>query len=154
MACANSVAVATGLALLSLGVGGITARAHADDGRACLKVRNDVPAGAVLTTANADPVECDIAQVAAKLRFDRSSRSVLAAEPIAAGGYLGRVALPSGDVVQRGERLSLRSRSGPVVIERSVVAMQVGRSGRRVFVRDADGHVFAVRAHTDRGNAR
>lgn len=51
---------------------------------------------------------------------------------------------PAVDVA-RGAALVLRSRVGPVTIEREVTAMQPGCTGRRVFVRDAGGAVFAAR---------
>lgn len=46
--------------------------------------------------------------------------------------------------IKRGAGLHLISTSGPVRIERPVTALQSSR-GKRVFVRDADGAVFAVR---------
>jgi hypothetical protein len=46
--------------------------------------------------------------------------------------------------IKRGAALHLTSTAGPVRIERSVTALQTSR-GKRIFVRDADGTVFAVR---------
>lgn len=43
-----------------------------------------------------------------------------------------------------GTTLTLRSVTGPVTIERAVTTLQPGRSGRRVFVRDGAGQVFAA----------
>jgi hypothetical protein len=40
--------------------------------------------------------------------------------------------------------MTLVSRAGPVTIERPVTALQSGSVGRRVFVRDSRGHVFAA----------
>lgn len=47
--------------------------------------------------------------------------------------------------IKRGAALHLTSTVGPVRIERPVTALQSSR-GKRVFVRDADGTVFSVRA--------
>ncbi len=69
---------------------------------------------------------------------------MVAAEAIAAGTYLGRVAPLRRASVVKGAELVLRSSAGPVVIERRVTAMQPGRAGGRIFVRDADGQVFAA----------
>lgn len=46
--------------------------------------------------------------------------------------------------VARGDAMTLIARSGAVTIERQVAAMQSGRAGGRVFVRDAEGRVFAA----------
>ncbi len=43
-----------------------------------------------------------------------------------------------------GDKLVLQSRAGPVTIERTVTAVQPGRSGGRLFVRDAEGRIFAA----------
>lgn len=57
---------------------------------------------------------------------------------------LRTAALVSDPAIKRGEGLWLTSRAGPVRIERQVTALQPSR-GKRVFVRDPDGQVFAVR---------
>jgi hypothetical protein len=49
--------------------------------------------------------------------------------------------------IERGDALTLMSRAGPVRIERKVVAMQPGRHGRRLFVRDEDGAVSSIPLH-------
>lgn len=46
--------------------------------------------------------------------------------------------------VKTGDRLTLISRAGPVTVERSVTALQPGRGGRRLFVRDDAGHVSSI----------
>lgn len=51
--------------------------------------------------------------------------------------------LPAPDVA-RGDAMTLIARSGAVTIERRVAALQGGRAGGRVFVRDAGGRVFAA----------
>lgn len=52
--------------------------------------------------------------------------------------------LPDPPAVQTGDELTLISRAGPVTVERSVTALQPGRSGRRLFVRDRAGHVSSI----------
>lgn len=52
-----------------------------------------------------------------------------------------------GRAVRRGEALTVSSVSGPVRIERRVVALQdLGSGGRKLFVRSADGEIFAAPA--------
>jgi len=64
--------------------------------------------------------------------------------PIAAKVSRARPDAAPEPAIRRGAALHLVSRAGPVRIERSVTALQASR-GKRVFVRDADGTVFAVR---------
>ena len=51
---------------------------------------------------------------------------------------------PDRPAIARGETVRLVSTSGPVRIERAVTALQ-DAGGPRIFVRDEDGQVFAVR---------
>lgn len=53
-------------------------------------------------------------------------------------------AAPPEPAIKRGAALHLTSIAGPVRIDRSVTALQSSH-GKRAFVRDADGTVFAVR---------
>jgi hypothetical protein len=69
--------------------------------------------------------------------------------PVAAKVSHARAAAPE-PAIRRGAALHLVSRAGPVRIERSVTALQASR-GKRVFVRDADGTVFAVRVAAPEG---
>ncbi|MBX9813655.1 MAG: hypothetical protein K2X76_03035, partial [Sphingomonas sp.] len=66
------------------------------------------------------------------------------AAPVASGDYLGALAPLPARAIKRGAPLTLRAMAGPIVIEREVRAVQPARAGGRVFVRDADGHVFAA----------
>jgi hypothetical protein len=52
--------------------------------------------------------------------------------------------LPDPPAVRAGDELTLLSRAGPVTIERPVIALQPGYSGRRLFVRDRAGHVSSI----------
>ena len=51
---------------------------------------------------------------------------------------------PVAPDIDPGEALTLVSSVGPVRIQRKVIALQPGRDGRRVFVRDEDGQVLSV----------
>lgn len=89
-------------------------------------------------------VACDGKREAVAVRYDRSARAALPVATVPPGGYLGRVSVLSSGGVAKGERLTLRSSAGPVVIEREVTALQSGRSGERIFVQDSSGAVFAA----------
>jgi flagella basal body P-ring formation protein FlgA len=90
-------------------------------------------------------VPCDAEASAAALSFDAKASALRASGNIEAGAYLGRIAVPRAADVQAGQKLILRSTEGPVTVQRSVVALQPGRSGGRVFVRDADGEVSSAK---------
>ena len=64
------------------------------------------------------------------------------APPAAPSAARAEIAPPPA--VEAGAKLTLVSRSGPVLLEREVTALQSARAGGRVFVRDGDGQVLAV----------
>ncbi|MCX8475453.1 MAG: flagella basal body P-ring formation protein FlgA [Sphingomonas sp.] len=110
----------------------------------CFEAVRTLSAGAPIRAEDVMAVACDGKRDAVAVRYDRSARAALPVAAVPTGGYLGRISvLPSGAVV-KGERLTLRSSAGPVVIEREVTALQSGRSGERIFVQDANGAVFAA----------
>jgi hypothetical protein len=130
-------------------------RAVMDRGESvCFAAAGPLAAGAVVARADLAPAPCEAERRAADLRFDRTDGSVRAARPIEAGTYLGRVALPAQADVASGDELTLVSAVGPVRISRPVVALQPGARGRRLFVRDRDGAVFAVPLDETEGQGR
>lgn len=113
------------------------------EGASCFAAARPIAAGAVLTAADLAPAPCKAAG-RPPLRYDRASGHPVALAALSAGTYLGRLA-PIGDrLIPAGTPLVLRSRAGVVTIERNVTAMQPGRSGSRMFVRDSSGEIFAV----------
>lgn len=121
----------------------LTARQPAA-GSACQALAEARAAGQPVTADQLRAAPCAGADPHA-LRFDRTSAQLVAAVDLAEGAKVGRVAPPPTPAIRRGEALRLIAREGPVVVERPVTAMQAGRVARAVFVRDADGQVFAVR---------
>ncbi len=110
---------------------------------ACYEAARPVAAGPILVEADVRRVPCASAPKR-PLRFDRVDHVIVVGEALQAGDYLGPVApLPSQAVV-RGMPLVVRSSAGPAVIERAVTAMQSGRAGQRIFVRDATGTIFSA----------
>jgi len=100
------------------------------------------------------PVACTKAGRSAAVRFDRRHSIARAAVDLAAGTELEFLAPPRPPSIETGERLTLVSQAGPVVIERGVNALQPGRTGERIFVQDDEGHVFTAsvaRAPTENG---
>ena len=115
------------------------------DAPSCFATAHDVPAGATLSAGDLTEVECRSHAKHVALHYDANGSVIVATAAIPAGSYIGRVAPLANEVVAKGAELTLRSSAGPVVIERQVTAIQPGRAGRRLFVRDASGQVFAVR---------
>ncbi|MBO9714791.1 flagella basal body P-ring formation protein FlgA [Sphingomonas sp.] len=111
----------------------------------CFIAAHDVAEGETLSGEALVPAACRKAEGRAPVRYDRGSAAAVATRALRQGDYLGRVALPVEGGVRKGEALTLRSSAGPVTIERQVVALQAGRPGGRLFVRDGSGQVFAVR---------
>lgn len=82
--------------------------------------------------------------MAADLRYDAARGMLVARRDLPAGRALGNLVAAAPETVARGDTMTLVSRAGPVTVERPVTALQSGRAGRRVFVRDSAGHVFAA----------
>lgn len=112
--------------------------------RECLVLAHPVARGMPLAMDDVRPSACETGKARAPIRFDRSGSLARAADDLPDGAYLGRLLLPLERGVDRGDRLTLRSVVGPVRVEREVVALQPGRPGRRVFVRDQDGETLAA----------
>jgi hypothetical protein len=111
---------------------------------ACFATARDVAAGAVVTIEDVVAVPCEKATPRPATRYDRAQGTTVFGTAMAAGTYLGRLAPPERAMVRKGAVLTLRSAAGPVVVERQVTALQPGRSGGRLFVRDSSGEVFAA----------
>lgn len=118
--------------------------AMASLGPGCFAAARDLPVGTMLVPADLAPAACASGAKRAPLRYDQASGVPVTAAAVTAGTYLGHVLPLAGARVEKGDKLTLRSTAGPVTIERAVVAMQPGRSGGRVFVRDSEGKVFAA----------
>jgi flagella basal body P-ring formation protein FlgA len=109
----------------------------------CFIATSAVQAGAALSDADVTATECRSGTRPATLRYDRAGLIINAAD-IKAGQYLGRLPRLSGRTIGKGATLTVRSAAGPVTVERTVTAMQAGRSGGRLFVRDGQGDIFAA----------
>jgi flagella basal body P-ring formation protein FlgA len=117
----------------------------------CVELARPLATGAVLSDRDVVAVPCDEKAAPAPLQFDRRERVVRVEGDLAAGAYLGRVSLPSTVAVDKGAKLTLISTSGPVRITREVVALQVGRPGGKIFVKDSEGNVTSVQLAVEEG---
>jgi len=110
----------------------------------CAEVTRPLAAGAAVSDEDLVPVPCYGAAAPAELRFNRLNRVLRTSGPLAAGTYLGRISVGAAPDVDKGDKLSLVVTAGPVRVSRAVVAMQPGRAGGRLFVRDSEGNVTSV----------
>jgi flagella basal body P-ring formation protein FlgA len=117
--------------------------AAASAAQPCAALTRSLPSGAALSPDDIVPVAC-IAALPPRLRFDRLNGVVRADEDLASGAYLGRVSPARAAAVDAGDKLTLVASAGPVRVAREVVALQPGRAGGRVFVRDAEGNVTSA----------
>lgn len=99
-------------------------------------------AGVALTRSDITESACQPMRPA-RLRY-AAAGIVVAAESIGAGAYLGRLPRLPEAAIGKGAALTLRSSAGPVTIERPVIALQAAQSGGKLFVRSAQGDVFAA----------
>lgn len=119
----------------------------------CVALANAVPAGRPLSPDDLETVACSPSASTGAVSYDRAMATVRAGTDLAQGTYLGRLTV-APPAVPAGTKLTLVSRAGPVQVERQVKALQPGHHGRRVFVADADGQVFAVRLADRPGEAQ
>lgn len=111
---------------------------------ACLEVIHPVDRGAVIPAQSVSAVACSPDRPRAPVRFDQTANLARADAALEAGDYLGRVLLADADGFAIGDPLILSVSVGPIMVERQVFAVQRANGAERVFVRDADGHVFAA----------
>jgi len=119
----------------------VVGRAEASAG-ACQVTSSALAAGAAITRDKIAAGPCAVA--ARVLRYDAARGYFVARRDLPAGSPLGHLIVSPPATVARGDAMTLVSRAGPVTVERRVTALQSGRDGRRVFVRDSGGHVFAA----------
>jgi hypothetical protein len=111
---------------------------------ACAEAILPISPGKALTSRNVRSAPCAAAApLSQDVRYDRDDGVVRARAPIAAGDSLGRLMAPPTLAADAGEMLTFQVRMGPALIERTVEALQASTGGA-VFVRDADGAVFAA----------
>ena len=110
----------------------------------CFATARTVAAGVALTRPDVAATPCRADGAHAKLDYDRGSGALSSAAALPAATYLGQLPPLPTKQVAKGTVLTLRSAAGPVIVERTVRALQSAESGRGIFVRDDAGRVFAA----------
>lgn len=114
------------------------------DDRICRAMSVTVPAGAVLDTENTQPVACSDTAEIGKVAYDHRLGVVRARLSLTQGEPIGNVWLPLRPKVLPGDKLRITARIGAATVSREVTALQSALDGRRFFVVDSDGRVFAA----------
>lgn len=110
----------------------------------CSELTVGVSAGRALRPDWTRAVECDESRDLASLSFDQSDGFVRARADLVAGEYLGRTAIPAGELIETGSQLVLQVTVGNVRIEKQVEALEATMDADRIFVLDRAGNVFPV----------
>lgn len=110
----------------------------------CRTVARPIRVGEAVTIADTVESACADSRPSRRLRYDAGARVARAAVDLAPGDDLGRVFLTPQRGVLPGEQIILTVQIGPVAITKTVTALQAGRPGQRLFVRDEAGQIFSA----------
>jgi flagella basal body P-ring formation protein FlgA len=123
----------------------VIAAPAAGDERRCWQAARHLGAGDALAPADFRAAPCSASPVSSRIALDRSGGAVRATAEIEAGSDVGPLFIPSAPAVERGEKLLLIARDGPVTISRTVTAEEPARHGQsRLFVRTAEGEILSA----------
>lgn len=111
---------------------------------ACMEVIRPIAAGVALTADDVAPAVCPGSSVDRRVRYDRSMRLARSTRDLLPGDIIGRVPDFALARIRTGEIVRLRSQVGTVIVERKVMALQPGRTGKQFFVKADDGNIFSV----------
>lgn len=117
--------------------------------QSCVRMIEPLAVGESVSSAKTAPAACSDKIRVGVFGYDRWSNSTYAIQPIAEGDVVRIVSGIGRMVPQAGDRMTLVSFSGPVVVERDVRAMQTANEGRRMFVETAEGKILSVRFESD-----
>lgn len=114
-------------------------------GGPCYTARTDLPAGTYLDRDAVTEAACKAEGGDRRLGYDAGAGAAMVRGTIPAGTYLGRLRPDDRAPIASGKTMVLRTRIGPVTVERTVTSLQPGRHGKRLFVRTGDGKLLASR---------
>jgi hypothetical protein len=83
------------------------------------------------------------------LSFDRRSGALRARHDLPQGVYLGRVDVPAQRYPDTGDALNLIVPNGPVLVQRTVIALEPAPRRGALFVRDESGEIFSAPLRPD-----
>lgn len=118
-------------------------------GELCMMVLNPIAAGGAPRAKDLQSAPCGEIRPARAFSFDRTARVARAVRALRPGETVAAIPPSSLAAVRPGDAYVVTARSGPVVVQRDVVAVQAARPGQPMFVKGADGEVFAAPAPTE-----
>ena len=111
----------------------------------CVRLTRQVQAGDFFTSSDFEPAAClSSGPVWRAARYDPHSRTVRTARALNAGDRIAAVPRSLVAEVTAGQKLYIKTRVGPVTVQRLVEAAQSSRPGQPLFVKADDGQVFSV----------
>lgn len=111
--------------------------------RICYQTKAPVSAKGFVALADLEEIACDPRRSAVRLAFDRVAKAPYTPVDLPARSYVGPLWAPLTKPIAVGTALTLRTTSGPVIIEQAAKALQPGRLGQKIFVQTADKKVFS-----------
>jgi len=111
----------------------------------CLSVLLPQPSGTIVDLTAFRPANCPNEKIQSAFRYDQAQHVSRARRVLAVGEIVPSFPEFGSALVRPGDKLRLVVSAGPIRIERDVEAIQTARSGEQLFVRGADGVVFAAR---------
>lgn len=111
--------------------------------RICYETKAPVNANGFVARADLEEVACDPRRPHMRLAFDRVAKAPYTPVNLPARSYVGPLWAPLMKPIAVGTALTLRTTSGPVMIEQAAKALQPGRLGQKIFVQTADKKVFS-----------
>ncbi len=115
-------------------------------GEPCMVVLNQIAAGVAPRAEDLQTVPCGEIRPARAFGFDPTARVARALRALPPGETVAAIAPSSLTAVRPGDAYVVTARSGPVVVQRQVVALQAAKPGKSMFVKGADGQVFTAPA--------
>jgi len=112
----------------------------------CVRAARPIPAGTVPAGDALRPQSCPEKPLMPAFRYDPNEGVVRVVRTLAEGEIAPAPPPFAVARVEPGRKLRLEAKVGAVVVEREVEAVQAGAAGESLFVRTADGAVFAVPA--------
>ena len=113
-------------------------------GESCFAVARDLARGTMVTASDFIADACPEKRPSGMLAFDRANGILRASADLKTGMAVGRISPATAPAVEKGSKLTLVARSGPIRVERPVVALQAGRVDGRIFVIDEERNVTSV----------
>lgn len=112
--------------------------------KSCLRVTKAINPGTPAAMRYFEVQGCPDQSMRRTFRYDGIRRTVLTTRALVAGEVVRSFAGAEEVGITSGDQVMLRAGAGPIVVERQVEALQSARPGERLFVRTAEGAVFAI----------